>query len=130
MAQPESPDPLLPQMPRAMLMNPWPLKLGFGNDTNNHAGYGSPSTLSLTDPEGALLASIAMPPRGSFGICAAVTDALGKPVAWLRSPEPHRQLSLQHLRRKASGAQAAAGRGRHPGYDRLSLGDPDPPPSD
>lgn len=82
MAQPECPDPLLPDMPRAMLMNPWK----------------APSTLSLTSPEGAPLASIAMPPRRSFGMGATVTDAQGKPVAWLRSPEPHRQHGISSSR--------------------------------
>jgi hypothetical protein len=90
LAQPECPDPLMPDLPRAMLMNPWPLLTNFGNTTNDPAGNGPPSTLSLTDVEGALLATIHMPPRRSFGIGASVDDASGNPVAWLRTAERQR----------------------------------------
>lgn len=91
--------PLLDGMPRAMLMNPWPLNLSFGSRSTN-------CTLSLTNPEGGLLASIAMPPRGSFGIGAAVTDAQGNPIAWLRSPHPDRQHGLFQSSYKIYAARA------------------------
>jgi len=39
-----------------------------------------------------------MPPRRSFGIGATVTDAQGRPVAWLRSPEPYRAHGISSSR--------------------------------
>lgn len=94
LAQPECPDPLMPDLPRAMLMNPWPLQIGFASKTNDPAGHGSANTLSLANAEGVLLASINMPARRSFGTGASVIDAAGNPVAWLRSAEKSRPLGI------------------------------------
>ena len=68
-----------------MRMNPWVYHLSIENTTNDPAGFGPPSTLTLTvtDVNGGSLMLIQMPPCRSFGIGATVTDIPGAPIPWL-----------------------------------------------